>query len=267
MDTTASDAPSVDTASAPVRGTAVATLGLLMAASGPLLLLVASIAFGLTESVGYFLIPVVLGLAGVWLVRLDRTWAKVVAIVLAVVVLSFAFWTVFGLGVPSSFFDFVPGTLVVPGVLLAIYGSVMAIRARRSGRTVGPGERRFVAVTLAVLGVLAVASVVLTLTGRDTVPDAVADEADAVVHLEGFEYDQDGYELVGGGTVLVENDDPFVHNFTIDALHIDVDLGPGSEKLIDIPDEPGTYVVYCEPHTEDTDDPGEDDMASELTIG
>jgi plastocyanin len=266
MDTTAPEAPTIDTTSAPRRGTALATFGLLMLAGGPILLLIASVAFGLTEATGYFLIPAVLGVVGAVLVRRDRTWAKVVALVLAIVIVSFVWWMVFGLAVPTSFFDFVPGTLVLPGLVLAIIGAVMAIRAGGSGRSVEPGERRVGAVVLGVVGVLALLSLVLTLTGRETVPDALADEADAVVHLENFEFEHDGYDVPAGGTVLVKNDDPVVHNFSVDALDINVNIGPGSEKLVEIPSETGSYVLYCDPHTSDKEDPGKDDMASELTV-
>ena len=107
----------------------------------------------------------------------------------------------------------------------------------------------------------------MTVTGRDTVPDALADQADLVVDMADFEFDEDAYEVPAGGTILVKNSDPFVHNFSVEALDLDVDLGPSGEALITVPDETGTFVLYCEPHTSDTDDPGTDDMASELTVG
>ena len=107
----------------------------------------------------------------------------------------------------------------------------------------------------------------LTLAGRETVDDEAAAGADVSVDLKDFNFDQDAYDVTGGGTVIVKNSDPVFHTFNIDALDIQVDLGPGSEKLVTIPDEPGTYVVYCNPHTEDKDDPGKDDMAAEVTIG
>ena len=249
-------------------GTTLATLGFLMAAAGPILLIVASLIFGLDlEDVTFFLIPSVLGLLGAFLVRRRSTLAKAFAIVCAVLTFMTVFWTVFGLALPASFFDFVPGTLVLPGVLLAIGATIASIRAAKRGESTSPGERRVASVILAVVGVLALASAILTVTGRDTVPESAADQADLVVDLEDFEFDQDAYEVPGGGTVLVKNSDPFVHNFAVDALDIDVDLGPGDEKLVDIPGEPGTYVLYCEPHTEDSEDPGEDDMAAEITVG
>ena len=231
-------------------------------------MIVAVLAFGLdTGDVGFFAIPTVLGLVGAALIRRSSTVLKVIALVLCIGIAGAVFWTVFGLGTPDSFFDFVPGTLVVPGVLLAIGAGITSIRSTRAGRPAGPGERRAATVIVAVLGVLAVASAVLTVTGRETVDDDLAAGADLVVDLEDFEFDEDAYEIEGGGTVLVKNEDPFLHTFTVDELDIDVDLGPSSEALVTLPEEPGTYVLYCEPHTSDKEDPSEDDMAAELTVG
>jgi plastocyanin len=186
---------------------------------------------------------------------------------MAILIFMTVFWTVFGLALPDSFFDFVPGTLVLPGVLLAIGATITSIRAAKGARESGPGERRAATIILAVLGALALMSAVLTVTGRDTVPDALADDADLVVDMEDFEFDEAAYEVPAGGTVLVKNADPFVHNFSVEALDIDVDLGPKGEALVTIPDEPGTYILFCEPHTSDTDDPSDDDMAAEITVG
>jgi len=268
---TDSTTASVDLASTPntPSGTTLATLGFAMAALGPILIIGAGLIFGL-DDLGFFLIPSVLGIVGVVLSRRHGKIAKAVSIVIALLIGMLLFWTAFGLSAPSSFFDFVPAILVLPGALLALAGSIAALVARSRGSESGAGERRagFAIVTL--LGLLGGLSAVLTLTGRDTVPDSIAAAADAVVDLKDFEFDEDAYEVPAGGTVLVTNDDPFLHTFTVDELGIDVDLGPGDEKIVEIPstvEGSGTYVIYCEPHTEDPDDPGEDDMASELTVG
>lgn len=250
------------------RGTTLATVGFLMAAAGPILLIAASLAFGLdAEDTAFFVIPALLGIAGAGLVRRRSTAAKVIAIVLAVLIAATVFWTVFGLTLPASFFDFVPGVLVLPGVLLAVAATVVAIRSGGQERREGPGARRTATAIVGVVGALALGSAVLTLTGRDTVPEAAAAEADLTVDLTEFAFDEDVYEVGGGSTVLVKNSDPFVHTFTVDELGVDVDLGPGSEKLVTIPDEAGSYILFCEPHTSDPDDPSDDDMAAELTVG
>lgn len=267
MTTTTSDAD-IDTSAQP-SGTALATLGLLMLAAGPLLFVVASIVFGLsTDDLGFFIVTAAVALVGAWLVRRRHTAAKVVACVLALLGGGALFWTAFGLVEPASFFDFVPGALVLPGALLALVSGIVSIVAKHRGRPAGGGERRAVGAILAVLGLLAVVSTVLTVSGRDTVPDALADAADLTISLKDFEFDEAGYQLEGGATVLVKNDDPFLHTFTVDELGIDVELGPKDEVLVDVPEEAGTYVLYCDPHTEDKEDPDpEHDMASELTVG
>ena len=125
----------------PSRGTHLATLGFLMAATGAVVVLVASLAFGLeVGDVAFFAIPLVLSLIGAALVRRRQTAAKIVAIVLAVLAGFTVFWTIFGLFSPSSVFDFVPALLVVPGVLLALFAGIASIRAQGRWSGVVSGE-------------------------------------------------------------------------------------------------------------------------------
>ncbi|MFN2525098.1 MAG: cupredoxin domain-containing protein, partial [Actinomycetota bacterium] len=170
------------------------------------------------------------------------------------------------LGLPSSFFDFVPGVLVIPGALIAIIAGIGAIVAGRRGN-VSPvatgGERTAIRTLLSVVVVLALVSAVLTLVSRSTVSQT---EADTTVSLKNFEFDEASYELAAGSTVLVRNDDPFMHTFTVDALDIDIILTPGSEELVEIPAQLGEHVVFCRPHTTEPEDPAPDDMAATITI-
>ena len=262
---------SVDLPSTPKTpsGTTLATLGFAMAALGPILIIGAGLIFGL-DDLGFFFIPSVLGIVGVVLSRRPGKVAKAFSIVIALLIAMLLFWTAFGLAAPSSFFDFVPALLVLPGALLALGSSIAALVSRSRGSEAGAGERRAALAIVTLVGVLGGVSAVLTLTGRDTVPDSVADAADVAVDMKDFEFDEDAYEVPAGGTIFVKNEDPFVHTFTVDALGIDVDLGPGDEKIVEIPSEvdgSSTYVLYCDPHTEEPDDPGEHDMAAELTVG
>ena len=125
------------------RGTTLATLGFLMAAAGPLLLIVASLIFGLdTEDIALLRHPGrCCGLLGAYLVRRRSTVAKAIAIVLAVII------AVHGVldgrsasALPASFFDFVPGILVLPGVLLAIGATITAIRLGQARACARPGR-------------------------------------------------------------------------------------------------------------------------------
>lgn len=252
------------------RWSRLAAVGLLMEGAASILMLAAAALWGLSvgEDLVFFVLPGIAGVGGAWLVLRQRALWKVVAIVLGVLIAAMLFWTAFGLVEPDSIFDFVPGVLVVGGLLVTLIAGIASIRSGRHGAATRPegGERRAIQVVLAGVAVLTVLSIGLTLAGRESVSDDLAAEADLVVDLKDFEFGEDAYATSGGGTILVKNSDPFLHTFTIDALDIDVDLTPGSEKLITLPESPGTYVLYCEPHTSDPDDPSDDDMAAELTV-
>lgn len=252
----------------PGRWSRLASVGFLMAAVGAILMIAAVLIWGLdSDDLVFFAVPAVLGVIAAALVRRPRTWMKVVAIVLGIVTAMMLFWTMFGITALSSFFDFVPALLVVPGVLIGLVAGVASILAgrRNEGRT-SVAEHRVILGVLAVLGVLVVASAVLSVTNRETVSDADAADADLVVELKDFEFDAERYDAAAGSTILVKNSDPFLHTFTVDDLGVDVSLNGGSEKLITLPTDTGTFVLYCEPHTSDPDDPGDDDMASEITV-
>lgn len=250
------------------KWTRLATLGLILAALGPLSMFGAGLIWGLdmSEDGTFFLGTAAIGLLGAFSMSRSTTWAKVVGVVFAVLVLFGLWWTVFGLFTPGSFFDFVPGVLVLPGALIAIISGIAAIQANKRGdATAEPvaGEKRGLRIVLTVVIVLAVVSGALTFLGNSTADEA---DADSVIALSDFEFPEDEISLAAGSTVLVRNDDPFLHTFTVEELDIDVVLGPGASELVEIPAESGTYIVFCQPHTGTPEDPGEDDMAATLTI-
>ncbi|MDQ3957381.1 MAG: cupredoxin domain-containing protein [Actinomycetota bacterium] len=259
----ASPAPQPATAE---RWSRLASLGLVMAALGPLLMLAAGVVWGLDvgDEVPFFLVTGGVGLVASYLVRRPGVWSKVVGIVGALLVALALFWTAFGLASPASFFDFMPGVLVIPGALIAIGSSIAAIRSRRAGAApAGDREPQVIKRIVTVVAALAVISGVLTFMSRDSVDEG---EAEVTVQLSDFEFDSDEYTFAAGSTVAVVNDDPFLHTFTVEELDIDEAITPGSEKLIEIPDEPGEYVLFCRPHTSEPENPSEDDMASDLVV-
>lgn len=253
------------------RWSSLASVALLLAALGPLVMLVAGLAWGLDigDEVGFFVVSIAAAAGAAALVRRGALWSRVVAMVLALLFGAMLFWTAFSLALPTSFFDFVPAIVVLPGALLAIGATVAAIRAQKRGDLVTRpegGEARAIAIVLSVVLVLAGVSGVLTALGRDTVDDPSV--AASTVTTSDFEFDEDSYAVAPGDQILVTNDDPFFHTFTVDGLDIDVDLLPGSEKLVTIPTgAEGSFVLYCEPHTSDPEDPSDDDMAAELVVG
>lgn len=75
-------------------------------------------------------------------------------------------------------------------------------------------------------------------------------------------------DVAAGGApadVLVRNDDAIVHTFTVPELGIDRTVGPGSEALVEVTADPGTYAFYCRPHADlSQPDPARAGMAGTL---
>ena len=258
------------TTTGPARWTRLAGLGLLMAGLAPMLMFLAGLIWGLDfeGDAAFLLITSAIGLVGSFLVlRFGHTlWAKIVGIVASVAVAMALFWTAFGLAYPGSFFDFIPGLLLLPGAIMGLVGSIAALVASRRGRAAeapAAGERKTVRTVMAIVGVLAVVSAVLTFVGRSSVDES---EADETVTLSDFEFDSESYDFAAGTTILVRNDDPFTHTFTVEDLDIDETLTPGKEVLVEVPDESGDYILFCRPHTSDPDDPSDDDMAADFSV-
>jgi plastocyanin len=257
------------------RWTRLTIIGLLMASIGPLLMFLAGALFGLDLGEGlFFLVPGVIGLIAAYLVARFGTWAKIVGAIVGFLIAGLLFWTAFGLQAPASFFDFMPGVLVLPGGFIALIAGIGAAMAKRRGnlsdRPMG-GERIWIRGVTYVVVLSAVVSGILTATGRSS-----ADQSAAALSViaDDFEWDKLEYTVAGTSAVYVRNDDPFLHTFTVDELDIDVSLTPGDETLITIPAKPGTYVMYCTPHS-DTESPevpkskdsGEtEDMAARLIV-
>jgi plastocyanin len=245
----------------------LAVLGLVSVALGPFLILAAGLASGAGFD-AFFLIVMAVAAIGAFLASRRAPVARIIAAVLAFLAGGSMFWTAFGLFSPNSFFDFVPGVLVLPGALLAIVSCIASVVAQRRGHLAAAptgGERRGLRIAIGVAAVLALLSAVVTLTGKST---ADSSKAGARVAMADFKFSPEDVQVKAGTVVLVKNTDPFIHSFTVDTFDIDEYIGPGSSKLITIPaTATGSFVFYCEPHTEDSKDPGEDDMAGTMTIG
>jgi plastocyanin len=237
-----------------------------MAALGPIMFIAAALLWGLSsDDAGFFGTAAVIALVGAFVVRFPGLWAKVVGMFLAILVSGALFWTAFGLFAPGSFFDFVPGLLVLPGTITCIVACIAALRSRNQapGDATSDRPRKVIRSFVAVVGVLAIVSAGLTFASKKSVDSTgVA----ATVTLSDFEYDKDEYDFAAGSKVLVRNDDPFIHTFTIEELNVDEVLSPGSEILVTIPSEPGEYILFCDPHTDDSKNPTEDDMAARARI-
>lgn len=190
-----------------------------------------------------------------WMIgRLDRRWLKVVGLVATVLAILGLWFVVFGVLQPFSPFEFMAGLLFLFGVPFALVGGVGALR-RRGGGDAGMGATgmRIGKASLVVIGVGAVVSVGGFLMTRTTV-DA-ADAADAtVLDMVDFQFVPAAASVDEDRRLLLTNSDAFVHDFTMDEFGILVNVGPGSETIVELDElPPGTHQFYCSLHSDGTD--------------
>ena len=253
------------------RWTRLGVLGLLMVAAGPALFLIAALIWRLElgggGDAGFFLIVLVIPLVGAFVVWRFGWWARVIGLITAVLPALAMFWTAFGLALPGSFFEFVPGILVIPGALIAVVSLIASLIAGRRGHmtpSATGGERTAIRVALSLIALAALVSGVLTVLGRSSVPEAAA--AAQAIKIKNTQFEPRAIEVGAGTSIVIRNDDPFFHTFTVEELGIDQSFTPGDEQLIAIPAKAGTYTFYCKPHTQNPENPAEDDMAGVLTV-
>jgi plastocyanin len=239
----------------------------LVAAALVFMVTVALIFFGADEDIIFIVVVAAIAAAGAYLVnRFDSTWARIVGLVLTVLVFMGSFFFLFGVFQPFSPVEFVVGLAYVFGVILAVFGGIRALLAARKGR-VGPtaGEARTRSVVFTIIGVAAVVSVAGFFATKETVSDAEAAGATRI-EMTAFEFEPTSAAVPVGGSLLIANADPFVHDFTLSQLDIAVDVGPGSEALVDLSSvASGTYDYFCSLHSASASDP--DGMRGSFTIG
>ena len=167
----------IDTTAPPTSGlarwTRLGMLGQLFVVAGALTLLVAIVGFGLSAEGEQFFLLIVSGiaLAGALAAWKLGTVGTVIGIVTALLTAMALFWTAFGLSAFPSFFDVLPGVLVIPGAILAAASYIAAIVAgRRDHRTTSAtgGERTAIRAALALVGVVAIVTGALTVVGRSS---------------------------------------------------------------------------------------------------
>jgi len=250
----------------------IAVFGLLLLGAAPLLMLITAMASGmsLAEDGPFLALGAAIPLAAAALAWRFGTWSKILAIAAALVAAAGLFWIAFGLMVPGSFGDFVPGMSFVLGFVLALGGAIAALVQGRRGNvatTATPTERRIVVGAAVLLAAAVVVSGVFTaLAGR-----ATADVAGTAVTMSDFAFAEADYTASAGErtTFVVHNGDGFVHDFAVPDLDVGpVQVLPGADAVIDLPAaEPGTYTVYCTLHSDTaTSDPGQAGMAATLLV-
>jgi len=185
----------------------------------------------------------------VW--KVDRTWASIVGLVVTLLGGAASFYLAFGVFHLFSPIEFISGLLFLVGFFWAIIGGFRAIRARRRSAPTTEREARIRRATSTVIAVASVVSVVGFFATRSTVSSSDAAGA-TTVGMKNFTFTPDSLEVASGSTLLLENTDGFTHDFTISDLGVEVDVGPGSESLVDLSGlAPGTYQFVCTLHSSD----------------
>lgn len=242
-------------------------LGLSMLAGSIAFLLAAGLVSGLPLGEAAFLLPMIAAPAiGAVLAWRFSTWGRAVGLLLGIATAVMTFFLGFGIMVPKSFVEFTAATGFILGVVLLLYGGIGSIVRRADVRD--EPARSEVLLGRTALGIVALALVVslpLWLTSRTTVAASAAEGLPEVVATNFTFADVTVPATSSGASVVVRNQDPFMHTFTIDELGIDVELLPGSASVVELPASPGTYTYYCVPHSGEAG-AGEDDMAATLTI-
>lgn len=98
---------------------------------------------------------------------------------------------------------------------------------------------------------------------------ALTPEAEVAVDVSDFAFG-DGTLTIGAGEltrITLTNLDPETHTFTIDALGIDADVlaGKTTEVWLRVA-APGTYEIYCKPHSTPLDGGGREGMTGTLIV-
>jgi plastocyanin len=73
------------------------------------------------------------------------------------------------------------------------------------------------------------------------------------VEIKSFDFNPNRIQARAGTTVrlVVKNNDPTLHTFTLPQAGVDVSVPPGSERLVEFQaPAPGEYRWYCVPHSE-----------------
>ena len=123
--------------------------------------------------------------------------------------------------------------------MLTVAG-VQAGRAIRRGW--GTGAKRPLGKPAWALLLLGAGAAVVLIAGRPA-PDS------RVVEMAAFSFAPETVTAEEGRVTLrLQNRDTVRHTFTVDALDIDVNVGPGQHRKVSLVLPPGTYRFYCIPH-------------------
>ena len=210
--------------------------------------------FALTLSEGTFepliIIFGVPNLIFAWLVWRFGKWTLLIAAVWAVLNLVLNGPFIFpNLKYVRSFFDFGISVPIIVGLFLTLMGGIFGFLQERKATprsVVTSGERAFFLATgVAVVGLM-VLSGTLNLTSRKTVSEQARAGATQLA-MKNTKFVPDVIQVNGRLVrIVVKNNDPIVHTFTVDELGINKPVLGGSEELFEFTlPRTGEFTYHC----------------------
>ncbi len=231
--------------------TRIALLGIAMYLIIEAVILIVTLVFEPSEWAYAIVVGAIAGAVGA-AIYFVRPWGLIVGVLFGLIGILFAMDGLSdNLSSPDSFLDF--AYRPVFGLAAAIFvlagsfaGLVQHFRGRTS--TTGPANvTRAVRGVLGLVAILSIFSAAVTVAGVHGV-SATDKQGATTITAHVTKYDAATLMAAANGTTkfVFKNDDPIIHTFTIDALNIDVKVGPRSEKLLELKSpKPGTYEFYC----------------------
>ncbi|OAI42001.1 hypothetical protein AYO38_11865, partial [bacterium SCGC AG-212-C10] len=152
---------------------------------------------------------------------------------------------------PDSFFNFAYRPIVwAAGAILVLAGSSCGLVQhfrKRTGLTGSLAAWRAAKGIVVAAAVISMASLVITIAGIDRV--SAADKHGATqIRAKVLRYKNSDVTASSSGDtkLVIKNEDTIIHTFTVDALDIDIEIGPFSERLVVLhTPQPGVYGFRC----------------------
>jgi len=178
---------------------------------------------------------------------------------------TFTIFGVLGLAVILLNFPAIPGDLSHPESALGFTFTLIPILAALLMITVGISawaklSDRAASVTWMTAGAIFVVGLVVSIVAALGLEDDVAQDGDLRLAAKDTEWSTSSLSGSGDVAVFVENQDPYRHTFTIEALGIQVELPARTARRIEVDAPPGTYTYHCTVSFHE-------DMTGTITVG
>lgn len=171
---------------------------------------------------------------------------------------------------PTFFLGWLAVLCAVAGLAAGIAGFVDARRHRfATPRWAGVGATLLILGSGFAIGLFTASAATRFVDTGPSANVALTPEADVAVAVSEFAFAEGTIEIAAGELtrIAITNLDPETHTFTIDALGIDADLlaGKTTEVWVRVA-TPGTYEIYCRPHSTPVDGGSREGMTGTLVV-